>query len=394
MSGMKEWARRLALLAFSSAVGLALVEGVVRWRWPALMPRYGTFEVTAAGPLRSFRLVPDPSIGWRMLPQRRFLIRDAEFESLVLSNDLGFRSSRPHADGSAGAPVVAFIGDSVTEAVQVTEAETFVKGLEGRLSGRGVRADNYGVSSFGYPHYLAVYRHDVAPRHPRVVVIVTFLVNDLADSATDAARIPALRPHYALDAEGGVTALQPFQGPAPVADSAGLRRLLRDHCATYRLLRSIDAGQLQAPAAGRTGGLEDRFTSPWPARLEKDWSGAAWCLRTLIGLAHQAGSRVLVVAIPGEDTGSDEAWQSVVERSPGSPDRDILSGRLRHLSDELGVVYRDLSPEFRGAYREGRRLHYARDGHLNAAGHALVAAALAPLVEHELDREPGGAISR
>ncbi len=394
MSSLAEWSRRLALLAVSSGVGFGVVEGAVRWRWPDLLPRYGTFEITAAGPFRTFRLAPDPSIGWRMPSNRRFLIRDAEFESLVESNDQGFRSSRPQRDDAPDAPVVAVIGDSVTEAVQVTEAQTFVKGLEARLAGRWVRADNYGVSSFGYPHYLAVYRHDVARHRPRVVVIVTFLVNDLADSATETARIPALRPRYALDSSGAVTDLLPFQGPAPAADSGGLRRLLRDHCATYRLLRSIDAGQLRAPTAGRFGGLEERFVSPWSPGLERDWRGAAWCLQTLVGLARTAGARVALVALPGEDTGSDAAWRSIEARSSGALDRELLSRRLAELSAQLGIAYRDLSPEFRESYRAGRRLHLEKDGHLNAIGHEVVAAALAPLVEAELREAAGGPISR
>jgi hypothetical protein len=248
-----------------------------------------------------------------------------------------------------------------------------------------MRVDNYGISSLGFPHYLAVYRHAVRQHHPSLVVVCVFLVNDLGDSTSEGQRIAYLRPHFGRDAQGRIVELLPFDIPRASEPARGVRALLRDHWATGRILRSLASGEVIPPAPAGGIRLPPHVLDPWPAETEEAWQVAEWSLRNLLHESRGDGARVLLVSIPGEDTGSDAAWSLLVAAGADQRlDRDRLASRLAQLCESEAVPFRDLSPEFRMGYAAGRRLHFPADGHLTAEGHTLVAKVLAPLVEETL----------
>ncbi len=393
---LRELRGRFALLALGCIVGVALFEGGVRMLWNELAPRYGFFEYSPDGQLElSEVFVPNPHIGWTRLPARRFLYRQPEFEVEFVTNNQGFRAETDF-DRQSDELLVAFLGDSITEAVQVPQAETFAGLIERGMRGAGkrVRVQNYAVSSFGFPHYLQVYRHFARPRRPDLVVVFVFPPNDVEDSSPQRRGPREVRPSYDLVGNGDIRDVLPFTfepGPAaPHPAWSGIKGFARRHFAVYRLMLWLRYAPPQRPPRGQRGEQDSVYNVPPSPYFQKAWRHASWAFETLRQETASDGVPLLSVIVPGRETVDDSAWSKVASVTPGA-DRHA---HIRSLSDmvsangEQGVI--DMSPDFEAAYRSGRAMHYTNDGHLTKAGHAVVAERTLPLLARILEARTNG----
>jgi lysophospholipase L1-like esterase len=373
----REAAGRLLLVGAGCGAGLLACEATVRLL--GLVPSQGTFQRGEGGePLPFEALVPDPEVGWRWRPSTPQIRFSPEFRTEVAINSEGFRSSREFLTASPEAGVIAVLGDSITEASQVPEESTFVHRLELALQQRPLadgpiaQVQNYGISGFGFPHQLQTYRHRARRHGPRLVVLCTFLFNDVWDSGlTD---LPPLRPRFRLGPGGEIAGLEPFQ--APVASSPSLLRRWLGRSAVGRLLLGLRGSGRQGlhPAA-------PTYEATWRPAWEQAWRQASWCLTQLAAEVRQDGARLLIVSIPPRVTADPAAWASF-ERDfratfgPARLDRRAPDRRLAALCAQLDVPLLDLVPQLEAAYAAGAAPHFARDGHLTERGHQIVAQAL------------------
>jgi hypothetical protein len=386
----------VALLGFSVVLSFLAAEALIRMLLPSFKPAYGYFEIDAQGRAFPFTLfVADPWIGWRRPPQAHVRYHTAEFTSEFRTNALGFRSSHEYDRGTRRHPVVALLGDSMTEGSQVGESDTFSSLLEGSLRvrlGVPVEVQNYGVSGFGFPHYLATYRHYARSRRPAIALICTFLGNDVSDSSPEMRTTSAPRPHYSLAQDGSIGDLLDFETPSlPPRQTSFWKRLLRENLATYRLLLWLRYGRLSSDRRIEPGDIDpvyQVYEDPWRPEWNEAWRYAAWSLSTLIREVRADGAQPLVVSIANRGTANASVWRELEDKyallRPGyhlssrAPERHV-----EELCDAVRVPFVDTTPLFRRAYEQGGPSpHFPIDGHLSAAGHALVAEALdAPVAQ-------------
>ncbi len=353
---------RLALLTSSAMFSLLLAELLVRFVPGPWAPSYGFFLKSGGSLEPTIAWHANAQVGWLPRPLQQLENRTTEFTARITTNSLGFRGPGEWIESRR--PIVAILGDSMVEAFQVDDSETFGSLLAARLSGsRGepTQVWNLGVSSFGPPHYLKVYRRYLADRRPDIVLIVFFAANDIEDSSPELKTIKTLQPRYdwrddqpqeVLDFDAPLT-------PTPgvwAAAKAWIAR--RSHL--YRRL-------VWARYAVRPGGTAAEVQSTTPSdspATEKGWRLALWATRKLHAEASTAGARVLVVLMPARG-----------DVLPGHRSASRLP-RLRTALREAGVSYVDLSAPLEQAYARGVEVHFPLDGHLTCAGHRVVAGAL------------------
>jgi hypothetical protein len=255
-------------------------------------------------------------IGWRMIPNRTFQMTVETATNAYTSNAQGFRS--PHDFAQPAARRVALVGDSFTWGWGVDYSASFAALLEQRLT--GVEVDNVGMPGFGVDQMWQSVRTQALPLKP-ALVIVGFIDDDFSRS------LYPIRPEEGFakprfEVAGGEL--------RPQAPPGFVRRLLQ-HSAAWKL---VDNAFIRVRPFG-------------------EW----WVLNTALfdqigrDCARQ-GVPVLFVRLPQLD---------------GTP----FPSLARHFQRQ-GLAYLDLAesaPE--------QQLHYQEDRHMNARGHAHVAAALA-----------------
>ncbi len=304
------------------------------------------------------------NLTWLGLPARQ------PYKVEVAYDANGFRNARDltHAD-------VVAIGDSFVEGAEVPDAETVTAVMARRLQ---VTVANFGQSNYGPQQELAVLRRFGLPLSPRVVVWFFFGGNDLGDVDTYEWR----RAH-----------IDEFLAP-PSADSRSFTR----NALVALARRTTPPRRTESPAASRAavtftpaGGAAERLyldaeEGPWEPR---QWQVAAQVLREARDITRAADADLLVVYIPRKL----RVYTGFVEAAPGSLAHAWRNNNLpdvvRAWADEHGVGFLDATVPLRAAVASGRSVHLADDVHWNAAGHAVVGAAVAEAIARSLNPAAG-----
>ena len=236
-------------------------------------------------------------------------------------NGLRVAAAQTSDAGSAGEGdlVVAFMGDSFVEALQVAYEESFVGRLQAQ-AGRRARVPNFGTSSYSPLLYLLQWRVRVRHLRPAHVFLMLY-ENDVRDD-----QLMTERARY--DEEGRVVAVP---GPAESwMTRAGRRSFLG------RFLNISD------PTDGY--------------------------LRKLVSTVREAGVELTLMAVPSKARSLEAA-----RRGHG----DVFNDKVRAWAAANGVRFVDLATAFYAAADRGVRPFFDRDIHFTAAGHAVVAEVIA-----------------
>ena len=289
-------------------------------------------------------------------PGAEFSSATHEFNAVFATNSLGF-VDRDHAvEKREGVKRIAFLGDSFTQAIHFPPSKKFTGLIEEKLSSPGnVEVLNFGFGGTGTLEQNK-YLESVALGYDLDVVVLVFFTNDVQDNE-------------------GYSRIQgdPFRA---------WRRELSTSSLFYRLLHKslvllIDSASNRPPA----------FSQSYSASGgEGAWNATSDALKKTQKLSSSSGARFLLAYLPAQYEVHREALIEFNEKYPGEAfDFAYPSKRLRDFSASEGIEFLDLSPFLRDySQRTGEYLYFKQDGHLNAAGHAAVAEALAPAIERLL----------
>jgi lysophospholipase L1-like esterase len=163
----------IALVAASTAVALAVAEGVVRMLRPAAasIVDYPCFYE------------PDERFGFRYEPGGTGRVAGHfEIDNTVTLNSLGFHDDEPPAPGESSLVVLA-VGDSFTAGLNLPRDAVWTAVLERELRARGfpsAHVVNLGIDGTGTDVHLELVRAYAPTLRPQVV-IVAFFANDVDD---------------------------------------------------------------------------------------------------------------------------------------------------------------------------------------------------------------------
>lgn len=313
--------KEAALLLFSVFVALMLAEVILRVFSPYRPFQEFTLDEIENRPKPNS--ITDPVIGWRMRPSHQFSSHDREWSVSYRANRQGFRANTDF-DTKERRKKIVLAGDSFTHGFGVDYGETFGALIDAALPGSTVY--NLGMPGFGLDQMWLTVRHEALPLRPDLV-IVSFIGNDFHRSLRNQ-REGRNKPAFQL-VDGELIPLTADDRPNAVI------QFLEGHSWLW--------------TAGRLG--LRRLARYVPI-------GEWWALNKAILDQIQADCRaqgvpVLFVHIPSK------RW----EQFP----------TLRAYMQRTGAYFVDLRD---GMASSPRELFFVYDEHMNAKGHAHIAATL------------------
>ena len=329
----------------------------------------------------------------------------------------GFRNDAPR-DPIA----VAALGDSFTDALTMRREDAWPARLEATI---GAPVQNYGTAGFGPQQELLVLKDFALRHHPRVVVLGFFAGNDIRDAeafesfqqAEALTNVPKLgwpikSIYTRADTWFLASALQAAtRVVARAADSDGPPRpaALRDAAAdpaegTAPAGPSFSRGSFNVSVNGRV--LRWALMPPYLNLLNFDegalsarrgWALIEQNLVEMRRVSRDAGAEFVVAFIPFKS----QVYLPLLDRSfnrssladalhfylrdrASAPDVDrLLRNRLAQNAmmaracEAAGIPLLDLTPALQAHVDAGEQMYFADDSHLNEAGQAVIAAAIA-----------------
>lgn len=353
---------KLVLVLLSLAMGLVVAEGLVRSLAGDILPKGGLYEL-------------DPYTGKRM----RAGWRGRVFGQEVRINSLGLRNPELSYAKPPGRYRILVLGDSWTFGYRIAERDCFPRQLERRLNERArlrgdpprfevINAGVIGYSTTQEAAYLRVRGHRFSPD---LVVVAYYPVNDTDLKHRRYARYLRLyRIHPWL--------LKLYRLPGELR----LNRYLRG---AKTALRERWA-ELRASRNGRPlAELRRQQAVSWLARYDGEgWKDAREALREIGGITAQLNARGLLLLLP--DVRDLGAYIDLAHPR--------IEPLIRAAASEAGLEIVDLLAVFQSYRGQEDRIRDPGLRHPNAAGYAVIAQALAEVIEgapppprpgHEID---------
>jgi GDSL-like Lipase/Acylhydrolase family len=344
--------RKLLLAAVSALLTLLLGEAALRLLGYGAGGRGTAWYAGGNHPRFLFQPAPDPHQGYTLRPNFRGW-QVAPGREFAVPAVVDARGLRDHRHTAPPRPLVLAIGDSMTFGEGVPVEQTFAALLE---RSTGARVVNAGVPGYGSPQMLARFEQLSATLHPDLVLVTLSPLWDRNRCAE-----PFVYQEGFLVSQGYAGRLflvdgnlvlgevrWPLLGPATA--------WAKEHSALARLALPAlrDLLTRRSPARGGVGAGSAAGVEP-----------SAQALAALHAAARHQGAELRVILIES--------------RGPAhQADRRALEQALRRHGVPVTALDRLL------AKADWKRLRYPRDQHWNAAGHRVVAAALAPLVRGAL----------
>ena len=349
MGSGPRWRAGLLWLGVTAGVSLAAVELAVRALGlaPGLPNQYAMF-------------VPDPILPHKPRPGSVLEGRSltGEFDFRYAHNSFGWRGPEVTPDKPPGTFRILGLGDSFTYGAGVDVAETYLARLEQRLNARGpghprVEVVNAGIPSFFPEAERLLLEHYGLPLEPDLVV-VGFVANDVIDTHLGVESIEVLP-------DGRIVTTH---GARLLADLGPGMLTLYEHWQTFRIpvrrwltARIANERPVRPGEVYREGGFH-----------EEAWREVERQYDRMAETARAQGAGFVLVYLPQQGP-----WDEAAEYPPA---------RLAAWASRSGVLLVNALPAMQ-ASAQPERLHWPRDRHPTAAGHAVVADVLFGFLERD-----------
>ena len=304
-----------------------------------------------------------------------------------VTNDLGFRNTRPIAPGKPPTELrVILLGDSFIAGYRVDQEETVGQQLERSLAARTSRQVSVWVAVAGGPDEYADYLAQYAFRFdPDVVVIGITLGNDLAASYATSLDLPLVKGPVAL------TELPPeaYRSAASLVLLRAHRSLLawRWYRRAFAAVRpaGITSWHLDAPTEVHFfdpgHGLGLYYARDEAGLIDDTFAAVGNDLRKVAESCREHERPCIAALIPQRFQVDPREWAAVAfdyGLASEAFDLGLPNRRVTEVCSDVGLTCVDLLPSLREA---GGRLYMPRgDMHWTAPGHRVAAEALAAAV--------------
>jgi hypothetical protein len=392
----RSWPRTVAVLSSVLVVTLVMAEASLRLLWREDMTQY--------------LYLPDEKIGWVHRPGVSGHWY-SEGYSAVRINTAGLRGPEVSAEKPEGTVRIAVLGDSFTEALQVSERDSFPKILERGLSGCGrrplakVEVLNFGVSSYGtFQEYLMLHER-VWRFNPDIVIVAFYAGNDVEDNSLELHSNFPDRP-FLVSSGGEWTIDRTFLRPEYRPQPSTLRSMMLGLRARSRTLQALSvvqkglaiavaaraardtdsAGRPKSPAACPVV-FTDRpevFAEPTNSTWERAWAVTERALLLIRDEVNAHHARLVVVTLSAaHQVLPDPGLRRSCAARIGATDLFYPDRRIDRFAAVNGIETVILAPTL-AAYAEqtGKYLHGfdgqdLGDGHWNRNAHQLAGELLA-----------------
>jgi hypothetical protein len=318
--------------------------------------------------------------GFKWWPETTYRNQSREFSIRFRTNALGYRA-RPEPPRTANPYRIAFVGDSFTEAKQVEYGQSFCalieRGLDGAMPGREVVCENYGIAATGLFDYWHRIAHDVLePRAPDALVLCVYPGNDFCGDSGF--------PDGGFGADG--RPLREYYGEPGLARHVVTWLNLKSKLAQFlvRMARHVKFLGITPPMAD---GPWLWWADPALAARAADAPAVRRSQAVLEAIAEECrrhGTKLAIVVVGPVYVGTTVTYAA----------RDGQSPLGRILADwRIDAPVIDIAMAA-AAQPDPRNMVFARDGHLNPAGHVFVATAALPPLRTFVGQPAGAEVPR
>lgn len=341
----------------------------------------GIFRLAGMKPVVTIN-APDPELGWSKRRSESTRKSTSEFDVTFEINALGLRGDASLTLAKpAGTKRVLFVGDSFVLGYTVDRHDHFVdlvgaafaadldRGLV-NLESQRIEALNGGTEGWSTDQELLWLRKEGFSFAPDVVV-ACFFQNDVwwnGQASYAGTPKPRLKP------DGTV---EPIAGAMPPP-----RGWLATHSAIGGLIDNLSIGMKHgASMAHRAGGLEMEkdqvvvLRNP-PAEVADCWARTEACLRELKKSCDEKSVKLLFLAIPTREEvepGALDAWCTTVGATKEMVDPVSPAQKALALAKKHGIATVDPQPALAAAAKDGTKVYFEKDWHVNPAGSRVLA---------------------
>jgi hypothetical protein len=315
----------------------------------------------------------DRELGYVNIPFARY-IESIEGYSITRFNSIGWNDREPM--WGAKTPTILVVGDSFTEAFQVSRDKGYAQVAEDYVNrqahGKAIDVIRLGRDGFTPVHYPFVVRRYVKQFDPALIVLQFSPVSGEGLYGEETAAV--------YDAEGGVRSLrvtpklednQKEQFRAFVNNSAILYYLMRKYKQTF--MKEKDGREVGARRSESDAGVVRQRSHQREDMVRR--------LEFVIDDIRSCGKKVAILYLPPPS----------IYIESGTTKHDGMFDVFRRISAERRIPLIDVSDEFIRQYKNRERMLYGFSnslpgkGHLNVEGHAIVGEKLGGFLMTTLD---------
>jgi lysophospholipase L1-like esterase len=371
---LKRLAVNAGIVLFATMLGVAAMEGIVRWKFP---------QPTGLTHQDKYGL----NMHWAGIT--RFVPR---YGHTVSFNSFGMRDREHEVEKAPGDFRVLVMGDSFMEAFQVPFEASMPALLEQSLAAgaaRRVEVINAGVSGWGTDDELRYYEMYARRMKPDLVVVAMTLHNDVSDN---------LRQDWHTERDGQLVDKDVRPMPWLRYKRLQVQAFLSTRSQLYQLWRVVRHGRgMKVAAQELRSHVATLFDEPLHASTARGVLLTELLLARLDSIVRSDGGRLAVVLLPLQYQVSDPAFAEFSATFPDSvrPTLDRPQAVMLDITSRLGIPTVDLLPGFREwMAKQGSSLYVEGDGHWNVPGHRLATdVAAAALLERGLVPPAAGPVN-
>ena len=346
-----------------SGLALTLIAG-------ELILRYYKQPVRTWDALDPGLIIYDKYLGWKLAPRWHGQHQNPAFKVRYSTNPYGFRGQFETRSDSQGNHY-AFVGDSFTFGIGVNDDETFVQNLNSGAT-PGDLYLNFAVPGFSTDQEYILIKEKVSDSLSDVIVLVTYLGNDLFDNLLPfPLQANRAKPYFELSGNKLVlnNSPVPFETKPERLAAVDLNRVVMGDTPQQQgfLMRRLNNIELFKLARHYVVPDDKDLFPLFENRFKKTLQLFTALLKRIHITCEQYDTELLLVLMPG---------RSLVERqgSQSAQFQDFFRLRITEISKELHIRALDLATYLKQHYRKNRKqLFYPNEGHLNAEGHRVTA---------------------
>lgn len=300
----------------------------------------------------------------------------SKFKVYVKNNSLGFHDKEYKFYKKPGTKRILVLGDSQVEAIQVDLSKTFHKILEKKLNDNGVNVEviALGKSRYGIKGAIELYERIGKKYNPDIVVWSFTMNNDIQDTERKFEKLIENRKLADL------SKIPDFLKFSKIATFLYTRRWIFRKSPSYKQLDTTTFGGKFSYINEINNWDQIPFLKRWPPLFDQIWNSFAKYYIDFIKKVHSDEKPLITVSSSG-------AYPYFLLKSNPDLDWDFNKPNrlVEELSKENSVEFISLKSTYDSYVREtGEDVVFGYDGHLNEAGHRLLAEFLYEKIENYL----------